>query len=376
MRAELIVRLVLFSLSSCLSSTGWTQQSSSVKHFKPGSQTVQNRSESSRPLIIAHRGSSGYLPEHSQGAKVLAFAQGADYLEQDVVLSRDAVFVISHDIILDHTTDVSQRFPDRKRSDGHYYHADFDWSELRELSLRERTPRREAFRGRFAAEFDQRMVRLEDEIKLIQELNRQFQRQVGLHIELKAPSFHLQEFGSRMSDRLLPLLDRYGYRDRDDSCFIQCFEFEELQHLRKELDCELAMVQLLGDKPLGLSNGGLSKTGLARQSANKVSGGSEDRPLIPALIADLEPLSEIVDGIGPALELVVELNSQGELQSTGLVEAAQQLGLLVHPYTVRADALPDWADSLDALHEVLIDELSVDGFFSDFPDLSKSFRDR
>ncbi|MFN9918038.1 MAG: glycerophosphodiester phosphodiesterase family protein, partial [Pirellulaceae bacterium] len=70
------------------------------------------------PIVIAHRGSSGYLPEHTEGAKVLAVAQGADYVEQDVVLTRDRVFVVCHDVTLEGTTDVAERYPQRRRADG------------------------------------------------------------------------------------------------------------------------------------------------------------------------------------------------------------------------------------------------------------------
>ena len=74
-----------------------------------------------RPLVIAHRGASGYLPEHTLVAKALAFGQGADYLEQDVVATRDDELIVFHDLTLEDTTDVAQRFPGRQRADGHYY---------------------------------------------------------------------------------------------------------------------------------------------------------------------------------------------------------------------------------------------------------------
>ncbi len=311
-----------------------------------------------QPLIIAHRGASGYLPEHSLGAKVLAFAQGADVLEQDVVLSRDRVFVVSHDIVLDKTTDVAERFPQRSREDGHFYYADFDWSELRQLSLREREHRSGS--SRFSAQVDQRMLRLEDEIKLVQELNRQFGRQVGLHIELKAPAFHLETFGERMGGRLLPLLAQYGYDSADQLCFIQCFEYPELEYLKRELNYKLPLIQLIGSQPLGIS----------RPTSSKRLSRAE---LIDSLCSELVALAEVVDGIGPSLELVATRDDQGRLQSSGLVEAAHSANLCVHPYTVRSDALPSWAESVNELQTWLVEELQVEGFFTDFPDLAVKF---
>ena len=91
-----------------------------------------------RPLIIAHRGASGYLPEHTLESKALAYGMGADYLEQDVVASRDGELIVLHDIHLDRVSNVSEIFPRRRREDGRYYARDFDLSELRDLNVGER----------------------------------------------------------------------------------------------------------------------------------------------------------------------------------------------------------------------------------------------
>ena len=99
---------------------------------------ARSRMPAPRPITIAHRGASGYLPEHSLAAKALAHGMGADYLEQDVVVSRDDHCVVLHDIHLDRVSDVAQRFPGRGREDGRYYARDFTLAELRTLSLRER----------------------------------------------------------------------------------------------------------------------------------------------------------------------------------------------------------------------------------------------
>src|SRR5687767_9176819 len=91
-----------------------------------------------QPIVIAHRGASGYLPEHTLEAAAYAHALGADFIEQDVVLSKDDVLVVTHDIHVDTTTDVAARYPDRKRADGRYYAIDFTWEELKALRVHER----------------------------------------------------------------------------------------------------------------------------------------------------------------------------------------------------------------------------------------------
>ncbi len=314
-----------------------------------------------RPIVIAHRGASGYLPEHTEGAKVLALAQGADFIEQDVVLTRDSVFVVSHDITLDETTDVAEKYPARKRPDGRYYFADFDWSELRELNVNERTSVKtgaQVFPNRFPGSAGQRVVRLEDEIKLIQGLNRTLGRKAGLYIELKAPAWHLSHFGDHMADRLLPILTTFGYQPAQDLCFIQCFEPAELQYLASELHCQLPLIQLIGGRPLGLSQ-------VENPQEKSLEG------VITILKSEIKEVVKYAQGIGPSIDLLITAEASGSTISTGFCEAAHELGLLVHPYTVRADALPAWASTVDELHRVLLGQLRVDGFFTDFPDLSR-----
>ncbi len=113
------------------------------------------------PDVIAHRGASGYLPEHTLAAYAMAHAQGADLIEPDLVLTRDGVLVARHEARIDETTDVAERFPDRRAEDGHFYAADFTWAELATLRTVEYRD------GRFPAEARLFPVpRLEDVIAL------------------------------------------------------------------------------------------------------------------------------------------------------------------------------------------------------------------
>lgn len=292
------------------------------------------------PIVIAHRGASGYVVEHTEAAKVLAHAQGADYIEQDVVLSQDHVFVVTHDTTMDETTDVENVYPERARADGHWYFADFTWDELQKLQLHERTRRDggQVFADRFPGACGQRILRLEDEIRLLRGLDSTTGRETGLYIELKSPAFHRKEFGDSMGAKLLEELARFGIRDRTHRCYIQCFEADELEYLHRECGCQLPLIQLLS-RPV--QDDGLAK--IAKYAA----------------------------GIGPSLDLLMTNSEDGGFRSTGLVERAKEQGLRVHPYTVRRESQPRWSGSLAETHAVLLKDLRVDGFFTDFPDLSR-----
>jgi glycerophosphoryl diester phosphodiesterase len=314
-------------------------------HTHIGISSSRAEEPSARPIVIAHRGACGYVPEHTEAAKVLALSQGADFVEQDVVLSKDGVFVVTHDITMEATTNVEEKFEQRVREDGKYYFADFTWSEIQSLAVHERTDRsgKQAFENRFPGSFNQRLMRLEDEIRLIQGWNTTRKTNVGIYVELKAAAWHAKQFGYSMGERLLPLLAELGYRDKSDACFIQCFEPDELKRL-KAGGCSLRLIQLTGGDPAKFSQNGWPKA--------------------------MQDFSAYADGVGPSLDWLVKLSNAGEIESSGFVEAAHAAKLAVHPYTVRLDQLPKWAKSIDELHRVLIADLKVDGFFTDFPDVS------
>ena len=207
-----------------------------------------------RPLIIAHRGASGYLPEHTLAAKALAYGQGADFLEQDVVLSKDGVPVIFHDPHIDTTTDVAKKFPGRQRADGRYYALDLSVAELKQLNASERfNPKtsKAVFPRRFPVGVGSfQVVTLEEEIQFIQNLNRSTGRNVGIYPELKAPAWHRKE-GQDLAAAVLPILRRYGYDTKDSACFVQCFELAEIKRLRGELAWKGKLIMLLGGKGQG-----------------------------------------------------------------------------------------------------------------------------
>ncbi len=312
-----------------------------------------------RPIVIAHRGASGYLPEHTEGAKVLAIAQGADFVEQDVVLSRDHVFVVCHDITLQETTDVAERFPDRKRNDGRFYVADLDWAEIQQLAVIERDRTRASNDGprRFPGGFHQRLMRLEDELALIHGINQTLQRNVGIYVELKRPTWHREHLKVDMEEMLLAVLTKHGYHDPSTRCFIQCFESESLKHLRHDLKTNLRLIQLMGGTARGTTGSGVP---------------SDESPLWKSMCKEI---ALYANGVGPAIEMLVERDGDS-IRSNGFAEEAHAAGLMIHPYTVRRDRLPTWCSSINELHKILLDDLRVDGFFTDHPDLARAAVDQ
>src|ERR1043166_4966177 len=196
------------------------------------------RAAEASKIIIAHRGAYGYLPEHTLPGKALAHAMGADYLEQDLVLSKDGVPIVLHDIYLDTVTDVAKRFPDRKRADGRFYVLDFTVAEMKQLQVTERFDRRTGkavFPTRFPiwlATFQ--LATFEEELQFIQGLNKTTGREAGIYPEIKAPGWHRMQ-GHDLSRIVLDVLSRYGYRTKADKVFLQCFDYQEVKRLRNEL---------------------------------------------------------------------------------------------------------------------------------------------
>ena len=148
-------------------------------------------------LVIAHRGACGYLPEHTLEAKAYAHALGADFIEQDVVATRDNQLIVLHDIHLEGVTNVADLYPDRHREDGRYYARDFELAEIRGLSAGERRGSdgiTAAFPNRFPVGVGNfRVPTLREEIKLIQGMNRSTGREAGIYPEIKSPGWHRDE---------------------------------------------------------------------------------------------------------------------------------------------------------------------------------------
>lgn len=306
-------------------------------------------SATGRTRVIAHRGASGYLPEHTLAAKILAFGLGADFLEQDVVATRDGELVVLHDTYLDDVSDVAKRYPDRIGDDGRYYVIELDLAELRELRIveRRRPGSKERLRGaRFAPELDDfRIVTLAEELELVRGLNATMGRNVGIYPELKEPRWH-RDHGIDISARLVELLERYRYLDTPDSVFVQCFDATELERLKLEFGVELPLIQLVD---------AATAARLSREAGL------------------LERMSSYAAGIG--LPYASLLHEGRGLRAGPLSSRLADAGLMAHPYTFRRDEAPDPAVSFEALLAFFIHDLGVDALFCDHPDVALAVRD-
>lgn len=279
-------------------------------------------------VVIAHRGASGYLPEHTLAAKAMAYAMHPDYIEQDVVLSKDDIPIVIHDIHLETVTNVAEVFPDRKREDGGFYVIDFTFEELKQLRVTERfDPKtgKAIYSNRFPKDKSTFSLHsLAEEIELIQGLNHSTGNDIGIYTEIKVPKFHHEE-GKDISKIVLKTLAEYGYASKEDNCLLQCFDAKELERIRKGLKSELFLVQLFEFE----SN-----------------------------IEDIPHYATYTDALGPWYAL---------LEDGRVMEFAKEFELPVHTFTIREDQLGDFV-SLEKLLEKVFLEYQVDGVFTDQPD--------
>lgn len=323
-------------------------------------------------LVIAHRGASGYLPEHTLPAKALAYAQGADYLEQDLVMTKDDQLVVLHDHYLDRVTDVAERFPDRARQDGRFYAIDFTLDEIKSLKFTEGFDIKDGkkvqiFPGRFPmGKSTFRVHTFEEELEFIQGLNHSTGKTIGIYPEIKAPWFHRRE-GKDITMKVLETLKKYGYTGRNDHVYLQCFDANELKRIKTELEPKLGM-----DLPLIqlIAYNDWHET-YEQQPDGKWVDYDYDWMLKPGA---MQKIAQYADGIGPDYHMLVENGSTKDaVKLNDMVKEAHEQHLQVHPYTVRADALPPYVDSVDQLYELLYVKADVDGLFTDFPDKAVQF---
>ena len=332
---------------------------------------VKDKPDSTGPLVIAHRGASGYRPEHTLAAYELAARMGADFIEPDLVSTKDHVLVARHENEIGGTTDVAghPEFAERKTTkviDGGtltgWFTEDFTLAELKSLRAKERLPlvRQEntMYDGRFE-------IPTFDEILALRErLTKELHREVGVYPETK----HSTYFRSIGLDLETPLVQevRGARLDRAKApIFIQSFELTNLVALRQRLRIKAPLVFLTSATGAPFD---LASTGDLRTYADLTTA------------AGLRSIAGIVNGIGPEKSQVIPRNSNGTLaQPTTLVADAHAAGLKVHPYTFRAENtfLPaDYKVGTDATaYGRAIDEqvrflsTGIDGLFTDQSDI-------
>jgi glycerophosphoryl diester phosphodiesterase len=301
-----------------------------------------------KPIVIAHRGASGYLPEHTRPSKVLAHIMGADFLEQDIVASRDDELIVLHDIHIDTVTDVADRYPGRERADGRFYARDFDMDEIRTLTAWERmkSDGTAVYPDRYPVRTGHYKVHtFREEMQLVNRLNTATGREAGIYPEIKSPAWHQQE-GVDISPLVLDQIREFHGSTNKELVYVQCFDDAEVRRLKVDLKCPWKLVQLIGKNAWNEAATDYDELrqpeGLARTAA-------------------------IADGIGPHIEQLYVVEN-GHRESSMLVEQAHELGLTVHPYTFRSDDLPSGFDSLEELVRFCVVDLEVDGLFTDFTD--------
>jgi glycerophosphoryl diester phosphodiesterase len=319
------------------------------------------------PIVIAHRGASGYLPEHSMESKVLAFTQGVDYIEQDVVMTKDNELVVLHDLILDHVSDVKQKFPNRSRNDGHFYVIDFTLAELQYLKLTERITSDEqpVYPERFPVKTSQFTIHtLGEEIQLIQVLNKMFDKDIGIYPEIKSPFFHMQQ-GKDLSAAVLKELKNYGYDSKEDKVYLQSFDPNELKRIRTELlakyKMDIPLIQLV-----------------AYTDWNEVyeSINGQVRPYsYDSMFTELgvKALSKYVDGVGvwyPMITQVEKNENKPLIKPSAWYDMLRRQSLPIHVYTFRADKnkLPNYVESYEQWVQLYQKDIVIEGYFTDFPD--------
>ena len=356
------------------------------------------------PLVIGHRGAPGYLPDHTLAGYRLAIKMGADYIEPDLVSTKDGILVARHEPHIGTTTDVSSHpeFADRMRDgtlDGatvedEWWVSDFTLRELKTLRALQPLPKERptGFDRRY------RIPTLTQVLALARSEGRKRGRKVGVYPETKHPTYHRQ-LGLPLERRLVRALRRAGLDRRRAPVYIQSFEQSNLRRLNRMTRVKL--VQLVDANDVNL-DGSLDYTAPSDRPYDWTVSG--DPGLMSrtygffATNAGLDEIATYADGIGPWKPYIVsrtatDANGDGEADDTNgdgavdesdwelalptsLVRRAHRRGLEVHPYTFRNEArrLASDYEGDPAAEYGLLFALGVDGVFSDFPDTAVAAR--
>jgi glycerophosphoryl diester phosphodiesterase len=310
-----------------------------------------------KKIVIAHRGAPGYLPEHTLEGVAMAHSWGVDFIEPDIVLTRDNKAVVLHDIHIDTTTNVKDVFKSRKRSDGRYYAIDFTLQELKQLRVSERfnhkTGKR-VFPNRFPkTSISFKIPTFIEFIELVQGLNKSSKINVGIYPEIKSPEFHKKE-GKDITKVVFNLMSEYGYNKKKSNSYIQCFFPPTLKRLKKEFKARMPLIFLIAENSWNESS--------VDYDYYRTEKG-------------IKEISQYANGIGPYLKHLIK-NTNGKISKSKLVQYAHSNNLLVHPYTHRSDSLPKQFSTNKKLFEFIYKEVRVDGVFSDFGDVAKEFSNK
>lgn len=352
-----------------------------------------------KPLVIGHRGASGYLPEHTLAAYQKAIDLGADFIEPDVVVTQDGQLIARHEPNITNTTDVADRpeFANRKKTvnvDGvdetGWFASDFSLAEIKTLRAKQPAAERsQAFNGAYE------IPTLKEVLELAKTQSSQKGRVIGVYPETKHPSYHVAA-GLKIEDRLLTLLNSYGYTQKSSPIIVQSFEVSNLKYLRSKTN--LRLVQLI-DADDVKADGSISLVA-PYDKPYDFALSNDARTFADMLTpAGLKEIKTYADGIGPWKPYILpskqvdankdgqadDLNMDGKIDerdrvlmpATDVVKNAHAAGLIVHAYTFRNEPrrlASDYKGDPKAEYKKMF-ELGVDGVFSDFPDTAVAARD-
>jgi glycerophosphoryl diester phosphodiesterase len=286
---------------------------------------------------------------------------GVDFMEQDVVFTKDDVLVVLHDHTLETTTDVAKKFPGRQRGDGSFYAIDFTLDEIKSLVVTERfNPKtgEAVFGKRFPVSFniDFRVPTLEEEILLIQGLNKSTGRNVGLYVEVKEPAFHEKE-GKLIMEAVIGMLGKYGYNKEGANVILQIFDYDAVKKSRAlGWKADLAML-VDTDGQMLVDDKAVHKWLLTEEGVKEVS--------------------KYASIYAPWFSHQAEPTADGKSHTpTPCIQWARDAGMKLHTWTYRADSLPKGFSSEDEVLEAAFKQIKVDAIFTDFPDRVVRYLDK
>lgn len=347
-----------------------------------------------KPVVTGHRGASGYRPEHTLASYALAIEMGADFIEPDLVLTKDGVMIARHEPLLGGTTDVANHpeFASRKTTkllDGvevtDWFAGDFTLAEIKTLRARERLPKLRPGNTAYDGQFE--IPTLDEVIALAKRKGWENHRVVGIYPEIKHSTFHELIFGKHVfEDKLLKKL-HYAYGNTHCApVFIQSFEVSNLQYLNKKTHIKL--VQLIDADDVN-ADGSLALAPPSEKPYDFVVKG------LPYTYADLltdkglKFVKSYADVVAPwkpylvkTVDDGVDRNGDGKLTindrrvegSTGVIERAHKQGLLVHSWTFRNDS-SGYGFTDPKAEMIYYFKLGLDGLFTDFADTGVAARD-
>ena len=363
-----------------------------------GPTAAQPTLDGQRVLVIAHRGASGYLPEHTLEAYALAIEMGADFIEPDLVASKDGVLIARQEPMLSATTDVAERpeYATRRvtrKVDGipitDWFASDFTLEEIRRLRAKQAMAERDqSMNGKFL------IPTLQEVIDLAKSKSVGSGGVVGVYPEMKHPTFHA-EIGLRLEDRLLDVLNAAGWTEKSSPVIVQSFEVAALKYLRSKT--RVRLVQLIDADDVDKNGNLVLNPPLDRPYDFTVA---QDRRTFKDLVSKtgLAEIKTYADGVGPWKRYIVsakqidadgdgqadDLNGDGKIDDrdrvllapSNLVKDAHDLGLFVHTWTFRNEPRRLASDFKgDPLLEYkMFYALGIDGVFSDFADTAVKAR--